>query len=208
MTNDLRDGETDVPNLAVAGGGAPGSNVGKWDGWYQGLTPQDMGAFRYGETVTYLMAAAFLADLSEVEDWGCGAGGFKRFCRGRYVGVDGSNTPFADRIVDLCTYTSRVEGLVMRHVLEHNYEWEKILDGAVRSFTRKFCLILFTPFSDVTREIAHNRAYGVDVPDLSLSRSSIEARFVGLKWELFDNIATATGYGVEHVYLVWRPEAV
>jgi hypothetical protein len=164
-----------------------------------------MGAFHYGDTVTYRMAAAFLADVIEVEDWGCGAGGFKRFCRARYVGLDGSKTPFADRIVDLCTHTSRVEGIFMRHVLEHNYSWKEILDNAVSSFTKKLCLVLFTPFGPETREIAHNRARVVDVPDLSFCRADIEGRFAGLRWELFDNIPTDTGYGVEHVYLVWRP---
>lgn len=183
---------------------SPDSNVGKWDAWYRDLVPEKIGAFRYGDTVTYRMASAFMADVGEVEDWGCGAGGFKRFYHGKYIGVDGSKTPFADRIVDLCNYTSPVEGIVMRHVLEHNYRWQEILDGAVRSFTRKFCLILFTPFSESTREIAHNRAHGVDVPDLSFSRADIEARLAGLRWELFDDIPTDSGYKVEHVYLVWR----
>jgi hypothetical protein len=90
-------------------------------------------------------------------------------------------------------------------VIEHDYSWKEILDNAVNSFTRKFCLVLFTPFGPETREIAHNRAHGVDVPDLSFCRADIERRFAGLRWELFDNIPTDTGYGVEHVYLVWRP---
>jgi hypothetical protein len=179
----------------------PSSNVGKWDEWYKNLQRASL----YGDTVTYRLAAAFLADVTEVEDWGCGGGGFKSFCRARYVGVDGSKTPFADRVVDLTTYTSRVEGIVMRHVIEHNYSWKEVLDNAVNSFTRKFCLVLFTPFGPKTREVAHNRAWGVDVPDLSFCRADIEERFAGLRWELFDNIATDTQYGVEHVYLVWRP---
>lgn len=180
------------------------SNMGKWDGWYKNISPQDMGAFRYGDTVTYRMASSFLADLDEVEDWGCGAGGFRRFCVSRYRGVDGSKTPFADQIVDLCAYKTSVEGIVMRHVLEHNYGWENILQGAVESFTRKFCLILFTPFADRTHEIAHNRSHGVDVPDLSFSRADIERCLVGLRWRLIENIPTQTGYGVEHVYMIWR----
>ena len=194
-----------APLVQMADTSKPSSNVGKWDELYKELLPQDMGAFHYGDTVTYRMAAAFLADVIEVEDWGCGAGGFKRFCRARYVGLDGSKTPFADRIADLCTYTSRVEGIFMRHVLEHNYSWKQILDNAVSSFTKKLCLVLFTPFGPETREIAHNRARFVDVPDLSFCRADIEGRFAGLRWELFDNIPTDTGYGVEHVYLVWRP---
>jgi hypothetical protein len=183
------------------------SNVGKWDGWYGGLDPKAPGAFRYGDTVTYLMAAAFFADVSEVEDWGCGAGGFKRFYRGKYIGVDGSKTPFADKIVDLCKYESSVDGVLLRHVLEHNYGWEHVLDGALASFKRKLCLVLFTPFSETTKEIAHNRAHGIDVPDLSFSREDIQQRITCVtdaRFELFADIPTATGYGVEHVYFVWR----
>lgn len=119
-----------------------------------------MGAFRYGDTVTYRMAAAFMLDIERLEDWGCGAGGFKRFYRGTYIGVDGSRTPFADRIVDLCSYESNVKGILIRHVLEHNHQWEVILNAAVRSFNKKLCLILITPFSDVTEEVAHNRQQG------------------------------------------------
>jgi hypothetical protein len=184
----------------------PGSAVGKWDAWYKDLTPEMIGSFRYGETVTYRMAASFMAEVGEVEDWGCGAGGFKRFRHGKYVGIDGSKTPFADKIVDLCNYRSRAEGIVIRHVLEHNYRWKEILDGALASFTRKLCLILFTPFSETTREIAHNRQHGVDVPDLSFSRADIEGRFGDVQWDLVEGIPTDTGYKMEHVYFIWRPQ--
>ena len=159
----------------------------------------------YANAVTYLMAAAFLADVDEVEDWGCGGGGFRRFCLSRrYIGLDGSRTPFADKIVDLCTYSSNVPGIMMRHLLEHNYDWERILASAVRSFEQKFCLILFTPFASETKEIAHNLKYGVDVPDLSFKREDIERHFTGLRWKLIENIATQSQYGVEHVYFIWR----
>jgi Protein of unknown function (DUF616) len=185
----------------------PDSNVGKWDQWYENLDPQAMGAFRYADTVTYRMAAAFLVDIDELEDWGCGAGGFKRFYRGKYIGLDGSRTPFADRTVDLSNYHSNVDGILLRHVLEHNYQWERILDAAVHSFNRKLCLILFTPFSDVTKEIAHNRQHGVNVPDLSFCRRDIESKFSGLHWELVENIVTPSGYGIEHIYFVWKASA-
>jgi len=184
----------------------PKSNVGKWNDWYADLHSDGMGAFRYGGTVTYRMAAAFMADVAEVEDWGCGAGGFQTVmprplhrCRWKPDAV-------ADRIVDLCEYSSNVEGIVMRHVLEHNEDWQRILNRALRSFTRKFCLILFTPFSETTHQIAYNAQHGVDVPDISFRRSDIEDRMVGLRWELFESIPTESGYGIEHVYLVWRPE--
>jgi hypothetical protein len=182
------------------------SNVGKWDRWYRNLSNDRSATLLYGDPTTYLMAAAFLADIDEVEDWGCGTGGFRHYCVSqRYSGVDGSNTPFADRIVDLCTYRSRASGIVLRHVLEHNYEWGRILRAAVESFQIKFCLILFTPFAPETTEIAHNAQFGVDVPDLSFRREDIEAYFEGLRWKLLADINTRSQYGLEHVYFVWRP---
>lgn len=178
--------------------------LGKWDKWYEGLTKQDQGAFLYGDTETYLVAADWLSDIKKIEDWGCGVGGFKRFYRGEYVGLDGSKTPFADKIVDLRKYKSKIDGIMMRHVLEHNYDWEKVLANAVASFQKKMILILFTPFVEKTIEISHNLSHGVDVPDISFSREDIEKHFKGCKWKLVANIPTGTGYGVEHVYFLTK----
>ena len=179
------------------------TNLGKWDDWYRDFHAHAPDPFLYGDTVTYRMAAAFLVDVATVEDWGCGAGGFRRFCKSVYVGIDGSQTPFADRIVDLCQYQSRVEGILIRHVLEHNDAWEGVLENAVRSFTKKLCLILFTPFGETTQVLSRN-CHGVNVPDISFCRSDIERKLTGLRWELFDNIPTTTQYGIEHVYMIWR----
>jgi hypothetical protein len=182
------------------------SNVGKWDAWYGGVDPASPHACQYGDTVTYLMAASFMMDVGEVEDWGCGAGGFKRFYRGRYIGLDGSKTPIAEKIVDLCEYKSSVDGIVIRHVLEHNYDWAKILDNALGSFRKKLCLILFTPFAEETKEIAHNAIHGIDAPDLSFSQADIDSRMqaAGVRFELYGGVPTPTGYECEHVYFVWR----
>jgi hypothetical protein len=181
------------------------SNVGKWNDWYQGLQPGQENIALYGEALTYRMAAAFLADVEDVEDWGCGKGGFRLFCQSKYKGIDGSTTPYADQIADLCTYRSSPQGILLRHVLEHNYEWEKILHSAVMSFQKKLCIILFTPFSsEKTAEIAHNKALGVDVPDLSLSQEELEKHLAGLRWKLFRDLTTKSQYKVEHVYCVWR----
>jgi hypothetical protein len=92
----------------------------------------------------------------------------------------------------------------MRHILEHNYEWEKVLDAALQSFQKKFCLILFTPFAVETKEIAHNGRYGIDVPDFSFKREDIERHFKGVNWKLIQNIQTQSQYRVEHVYFIWR----
>ena len=177
--------------------------LGKWDWWYRNV--KQMTSFRYGNTITYELGEDFLKNL-DVEDWGSGTGAFKRIHKGGYLGIDGSITPFVDKLVDLRNYTSSVDGIMMRHVLEHNYEWEKVLDRAISSFKRRFCLVIFTPFSTHTKVIAQNKKHGVDVPDISFSKKDIEKHFKDLKWKLTENIKTKTGYGVEHIYFVEKPK--
>lgn len=176
-----------------------GGMLGKWNKWYKKV--KVIGSFWYGDTVTYKLAADFLADMPEVEDWGSGAGGFKRFYNGKYIGVDGSQNPFVDKVADLTAYQSEVDGLVMRHVLEHNYAWRKILSRAILSFKKKFCLIIFTPFQAETGEIAHNKKHGVDVPDIAFAKSDIEWYLTGFKWRM-ETHKTKTGYGIEYIYYI------
>lgn len=175
--------------------------LGKWDQWYKNI--KRMGSFRYGDTITYRLAADFLKDMERVEDWGCGTGGFKRFYEGEYVGVDGSKNPYVDVIADLTEYQSSTPGIMMRHVLEHNYEWEKVLKNAVSSFRKKFCLVIFTPFQDVTGEIAHNKKHGVDVPDIAFNLSDLVKHFDHCRWRV-EKHETKTGYGVEHIFFIQK----
>jgi hypothetical protein len=179
-------------------------NVGKWDEWYRHVSSEP-GAFAYGDTVTYELGAEFLGDCTDVEDWGCGAGGFRRF-RPDAIGIDGSDTPFADKkYVDLSAYTSSCDGIFMRHVLEHNRDWKVILDNAIRSARKKICVVLFTPLNDVgTAEIARNGGSRVDVPDLSLGRDELDVVLAkhGLTKVRIERRETATKYGAEHVVYI------
>jgi hypothetical protein len=151
----------------------------KWSIWYKDAA--DETRFQDSDTTTYEIAAKFLADMKTVEDWGCGYGGFKPFCKGQYTGVDGSKTPYVDKIVDLCTYTSAPEGIVMRHVLEHNYSWDQVLTNAISSAKKKLCLIFFTPLGETTEELRFTEDVGV--PDLSLAKKDVEKYLKGCKWE-------------------------
>ena len=151
------------------------SNAHKWDGLYAYL-PKEPSAFLYGDTVTYRMGAEFLSDCETVEDWGTGAGGFKRFRQA--IGVDGSNTPHADIVADLTEYRSNVDGIFIRHVLEHNLGWKDILENALSSASKKIVVVLFiNPSGFNTAEIkegtAENKAVGVDVPNLRLGRREL-----------------------------------
>lgn len=177
----------------------PSSNVGKWDGWHASIEAPEP----YGASASYRIGAEFLADCEVVEDWGCGKGWFSTFRDSGYVGVDGSASPFADRVVDLEEYTSSVEGIFLRHVLEHNYRWRRILANALASFERKMVLILFTPWSGGgTVEIEFVDRIGV--PNLALDEAEVIALLGDLDWELIELDSPETMYGVEHVFLISR----
>jgi hypothetical protein len=146
---------------------------GKWDNIYSNLT-KDPSSFLYGDTETYRIGADILKDCMTVEDWGTGAGGFKRY-RPDTIGVDGSKTPHADIITDLTIYHSNVEGIFLRHVIEHNYEWKQVLINALNSASKKIVIILFTPFSAeetivIPGSLEENRNFGIDVPSISINR--------------------------------------
>jgi hypothetical protein len=170
--------------------------LGKWDSWYQDV--EDETQFQGNNVTTYEMAGDFLADMEQVEDWGCGFGGFKKFCKGGYIGVDGTTTPYVDVLADLVDYKSSVDGIMMRHVLEHNYDWEKILDNAMVSFNKKMCLVIFTPFAIETHEISHNRDAGVDAPNISFNREDIEKHLVG-SWTM--KTVNTNGFQ-EYIYFI------
>jgi len=103
--------------------------------------------WRYGnDEVSYVIAAAFLdggVDGDMVEDWGCGTAYAKRFFTGPYRGIDGSWSPWADEQVALIDYHSNYSRLMMRHVLEHNWEWRTVLKNFMASWRDRACIILF-----------------------------------------------------------------
>lgn len=177
------------------------SNLNKWNDWYKEIEKSSPSAFRYADTITYKLGATYLEDCETVEDWGCGVGGFKRF-REDSIGVDGSLTPFADKIEDLELYSSSCDGIFMRHVLEHNENWEKILKNALKSFKKKMCLVVFTDFSeDETKVLADNKEFGVDVKDLSLNRKKFTSILKKFK-VTEETLHTETGYGIEHIFYI------
>jgi hypothetical protein len=178
-----------------------GSNVAsRWDSIYR-ETP---GRPSPPDTLTYEKASAFLQGCATVEDWGCGWGWFRTHLNGsaRYRGVDGACSPYADEVADLCGYTSQAEGLLLRHVLEHNPAWDRILSNALRSFTKRMVIVLFTPFADVTQVIGYSETLGV--PDLAFAKTDLIRRFTGLQWQLEENLQTDTQYGIEQVFYLER----
>jgi hypothetical protein len=175
------------------------TNVGKWAAWYRELE----GPWPYGDTTSYEIGAAWLARCVRTEDWGCGAGWLRTLLPpDRYRGLDGTASPCCDEVVDLVAYRSRTPGLFMRHVLEHNYEWARILDNALASFTERMVLILFTPERAATEEIAFRSDIGV--PDIAFRLADITDRFPRSVTYTMQRIPSATQYGVETILLLER----
>jgi len=178
------------------------SNVGKWSKQYRGVTrPQ-----HYGDSPSYRRGADLLADCSVVEDWGCGLGWFRQFL-GRdqvYRGLDGTISNFCTAVADFSTYRSETEGLYMRHVLEHNYDWETVLNNALGSFTKRFVLVTFTPFTNVTphEELRYEEDY--DVPTLALNHDVLISHFDEFNWTEETLLSAQAYYGSETLFVIDR----
>ena len=146
--------------------------IGKWTSRYEahaGRAQVDYTSVtgaKYGQIASYQVAAIFLGDCREVEDWGCGFGTFRRFCLSpTYIGIDGSESAAADLVIDLRKYTSDVEGILLRHVLEHNpIGWRQIFLNAIQSFSKKMVLVIYTPFGDVTQNVRRQIPQDTKVP--------------------------------------------
>lgn len=170
--------------------------LGLWD--YSKASPDQ----KYGDDdITYEKSMTFLSDCPLVEDWGCGFGTAKKFCKTQYRGIDGSKGPLTDVIVDLREYKSEADGILLRHVLEHNHDWKKVLDNAIASFKKKLVIILFTPLSANTKQIATNWN---NVPDMSFRKDDIlePLKDFQVKEEV---LRTRTQYGMEFMFYVSKP---
>ena len=166
----------------------------------------------YDDPKTATMAADWLAvpDIIQIEDWGCGPGGFEMFLAKwqTYIGIDGSDTPAANKIVDLAKYVSKVDAIHLRHVLEHNQMWESILRNFLQSFTKRGVITIFTPFKESTS--IHNtyknwKNTGIDMIDITFSWDDIKKVIdedSSITYKTFFNVPTKTEYGVENVILL------
>lgn len=171
------------------------SMAGKWD--YSKVENPS----RYGEdNQTYVKGMEWLAGCKTIEDWGCGMGWARQFTPkgAQYVGVDGSACKFTDKVEDLVKYRSTVDGIFMRHVIEHNLDWEPILHNFIASFSKKASLILFTPFREKTTPCL---ADGVRmIYDVLFAKNDILQTFVGCSFREEHLPVTKTAYGEETVF--------
>jgi len=168
----------------------------------------------YCDDTSYRLAVDFL-DLPGcvLEDWGCGTTYARKFVKhATYRGVDGSNSRFCERHVDLREYReSDADCILIRHVLEHNREWPRILDHAVATFRKRMCLAFhmsLAPYSTVhasTTDVCDLHAAGI--PNLNVGRAELWERLRGL-WTREEIVRSATPYGFETIIYVSRDLAV
>lgn len=171
----------------------------KWN--YEG-----QGQVRYGDETTYRLACNWLDNACQtVEDWGCGCAYAKRFFKSaQYKGIDGSENKFADQTgVDLADYKSDCDGILMRHVLDHNVRWEQILVNALKSFRIRMSLVFFRKFGSETKviSVSDSPLYS-GVPDLQFSESDI-LPFIGPFVDHKDIITVSEASGlVDTIYFL------
>jgi glycosyltransferase involved in cell wall biosynthesis len=160
--------------------------------------------FNYGDDTTYKKGIAFLDGHGSIEDWGCGFAHARMFVtKSQYIGIDGSSQ-YADKIVDLSEYVSGADCIFMRHVLEHNADWRRILANAITSFKKRMVLVIFTPLSETTRQIATSTELtSTPVPDISFRKEDLTDYFKHLTYTE-ESLVTDTQYGIEHVFYI-RP---
>ncbi len=158
----------------------------KWN--YEGMSD-----VCFGETIVYQKMADFIGDT--VEDWGCGTGFARRYFK-NYKGIDGTLGYVAEAI-DLVDYTSDVDNIAIRQVIEHNDNWKKILDNAYKSFNKKLFLAIHTPMSDKTHFI---QMCG-EVPEYSFCPQDLKDCFPNCKFTE-ELLPTKFDYGNEYILYV------
>jgi hypothetical protein len=148
----------------------PDSMIGRWAPLYEGMTERRA----YGTySPTYQAAAEWLTPCVSVEDWGAGGGWFAKFLhQGQlYTAVDGTANPYADVVADLTSYrpVTKPEGILLRHVAEHNLQWRAIIDNLLASFTKRAVVVVYTPFTDEPTHDLGDDTSGLRVPTISFN---------------------------------------
>lgn len=137
----------------------------------------NLGQVKYGGNQTYSEPIAWFDEVGGVlEDWGCGCAYAKRFVkRCNYVGLEGSCNDYADRCdVDLRTYTSKADCILLRHVLDHNEDWRSVLANGVQSFQKRMVVILLHDLGPETKVIIrHGSVKFPGVVDMQFRREDL-----------------------------------
>lgn len=101
----------------------------------------------YGPADTYRRAAEWLRECGLVADWGGAGGAFGAYLPAgvRYRVIDGTQQSAEQTLADLTIYRAPAEGILVRHVLEINPEWPRIVDNLLASFEHRAVIVTYTP---------------------------------------------------------------
>lgn len=181
-----------------------------WNDFWKNRDPKNEYVNSKNNNITMELSSKIFSkyNVTLIEDWGCGNCVFKEYLNNniKYVGVDGSETGYQNKIEDLTKYVTEVDGIYLRHVLEHNGEYKKIFKNALESFNKVFILVLFTPFTsnneiDVLKtcdlkdkkipDIAFNKKHIIDIIEQN-----------NCSYELLENIKSNTSYKYEQIFII------
>ena len=165
--------------------------MGKWAVRHQNAAHAD----QLGLLQSYRVSCWLLNQLNTVEDWGCGTGFARQFFRQeQYLGIDGSASRWCDVVENVAERKSSPQGILLRHVLEHNTQWRDVLASALACATHRIVVVVFTKLVTTTRY--ENDADGI--PCISFAPEEIEAHFGELAW------ARAT-IGTDTLWVIDKP---
>lgn len=162
------------------------SGLWKYDHVPQGKT--------YGNTASYEAAETHLTGL-HVGDFGCGTTAFRNYHTGPYTGIDGS-PGHADIIADLTTYQGDYEGVLLRHVADHNPDhWRQIIANAIASASIRCVIVTFIADMDQTKVIAWSKPdpegrWPRGIPNVGFSTADIAAELTGYEYTTYQLPAT------------------
>jgi hypothetical protein len=181
------------------------TNLCRWQDFYT----RAGGPMRFGGEASYRLAASFLKDCASIEDWGAGACWLRQYVYEygppgrdhppRYVSIDGSG-PHVDVLIDLVDYHSECEGICLRHVLEHDENWQIILGNALESFRKRLIIVLSTGLEESDTELSFNERIGV--PNIALCRGQVQEILAGYSHTILEfgheTAIFVSADGVEH----------
>ncbi len=185
------------------------SRKGLWNNFWSGRDPEKEYVDCKDNNVTMLLSKEIFEKnkVNLIEDWGCGNCVFKEYVKNiNYVGIDGSDTGYQNKIEDLTKYKTKVEGIYIRHVLEHNYDYKKILENALQSFEKILLLVLFTPFTSKEETNILSTCYlqGNNIPDIAFNKTHLIniINQNNCSYELIEKIKSKTSYGYENIFII------
>lgn len=161
----------DVLGRAVPSGSS--TVLGKWSGW------KDTEPIQLGSLKSYQDMVTWLDGYGDIADWGGGTGFAQYFVKqSRYCVLDGSISKLSHVLIDLAHCDVSSECIMLRHVLEHNYNWQAILRNVVKNFTRRAAVAISTPLLLGPTTFDHEESgflgsVGESVPVLHLCRFEV-----------------------------------